>query len=70
MGVTHGNIKTIMQDSGRYHEIRGNVIFPTAVGHGNSCGNSCMGTLVVEELVEQLVKKLVGKKYAQKAAKI
>jgi hypothetical protein len=25
MGVTHGNIKTIMQDSGRYHEIRGNV---------------------------------------------
>jgi hypothetical protein len=25
MWVTHGNIKTIMQDSGRDHEIRGNV---------------------------------------------
>jgi hypothetical protein len=27
MGVTHCNIKRIMQDSGRYHKIRGNVGF-------------------------------------------
>jgi hypothetical protein len=31
MGVTHGYIKSIVKDSGRYHLIRGNVKVPRRV---------------------------------------
>src|SRR2546425_7547914 len=36
MGVTHCNRKTIVKDSGRYHEIRWNVIF-LGKRHGKMC---------------------------------